>query len=90
MSNAHQAEVRFFSLLLCFDATKYVFQGVFTLIETICPKTWANRGSRMQNVYFRLMLVAEKRHCLRDGPLEKLWGGRGRVKYKENIRARQN
>ena len=69
-----------FSLLLCFDATKYVFQGVFTLIETICSKTWANRGSRMQNVYFRLMYVAEKRHCLRDGPLENLRGGRSTKK----------
>ena len=87
MSNVHQPEVRFFSLLLCFYATKYVFQGVFTLIETIFSKTWANRGSRMQNVYFRLMYVAEKRHCSRDGPLENL---RGRAKYKENIRAWQN
>lgn len=59
MSNAHQPEVRFFSLLLCFDTTKYVFQSVFTLIETICSKIWANRSSRMQNVYFRLMCVAE-------------------------------
>ena len=39
MSNAHQPEVGFLPLLLYFDATKYVFQSVFTLIETICPKT---------------------------------------------------
>ena len=64
MNNAPQPEVRFFSLLLCFDATRYVFQSVFTLVETICPKIWANRSSRMQNVYFRLICVAEKRHCL--------------------------
>ena len=29
--------------------------------------------------------------CLRDGPLENLWGGEGeRAKYKKNIRAREN
>ena len=29
---------------------------------------------------------------VRDGPLENLWGGagRGRAKYKKNIRAREN
>ena len=25
-----------------------------------------------------------------DGPLENLWGGGGRAKYKKNIRAREN
>ena len=27
---------------------------------------------------------------LRDGPLENLWGGGGRAKYKKNIRTREN
>ena len=27
---------------------------------------------------------------IRDGQLENLWGGRGRAKYKKNIRARKN
>ena len=27
---------------------------------------------------------------IRDGPLENLWGGGGRAKYKKNIRAREN
>ena len=27
---------------------------------------------------------------VRDGPLENLWGGGGRAKYKKKIRAREN
>ena len=45
----------------------------------------------MQNVCFRLMYVAEKRHCLRDGPLENLWGGgAGEVQRKYSRKAKLN
>ena len=30
-----------FFLLICFDATKFVFLSFFTIITTICPKIWA-------------------------------------------------
>ena len=38
LSDTRKPEVRFSSLLICPDATKFVWLSVFTLRETICPK----------------------------------------------------
>ena len=41
LSDAGQPEVRPFSFGICLDDTKFVLPRVFTLLETIFPKTWA-------------------------------------------------
>ena len=38
LKQQRQPEVRFSSLLIFLDATRFVRLSVFTLIETICPK----------------------------------------------------
>jgi len=53
-----------FFLLICLDATKFVWLSVFTLIEKICPKFCSNHGSSAQKIHFRLTCVAQKRRCL--------------------------
>ena len=44
LSDAHQPEVSFFSLLICLDATKFVWLSVLTLTETICPKVFCSKS----------------------------------------------
>ena len=51
-----------FSLLICLNTTKFVWLSVFTLLETSGPKICSK--SQLQKVYFQLMSVAQKRHCL--------------------------
>ena len=53
-----------FSLLLCLNASKFLLLIVLTLIQTICPKFRQNNCLRMQNFYFRLTCVAQKRLCV--------------------------
>ena len=53
-----------FSLLVCFDATKFVFLSFFTLIEMICPIYGQNHSPRMKTGHFRLTCVDQKRLCL--------------------------
>ena len=48
------------------DATKFALLGVFTPMEIICPKIWANPLPRMQKGHMRLTCVDQK------GPFVKL------------------
>ena len=38
----------FFFILKHLDATKLLFLSVFTIIETICPKIWADHRPKMK------------------------------------------
>ena len=44
------------------------------------------KSAGMDRVSWRIVLI----DSIRDGPLENLWGGGGRAKYKKKIRAREN
>ena len=48
---------------MCLDATKFVLFRVFTLTDTICPKTWARPLPENEKVNFRLTCVAHKPLC---------------------------
>ena len=56
-----------FFILKRLDASKSVFPGVFTIVETICPKIWAKKK------HFRLTCVAQKRLCLSSLESGKVW-----------------
>ena len=53
-----------FSLLVRFDATKFVLLSFSTLIEMICPIFGQKHRPRMKTGHFRLTCVAQKRLCL--------------------------
>ena len=51
-----------FFILKHFDASKFVFVSVFTIIEAICPNIWVKPPSKMKKKdHFRLTGVAQKR-----------------------------
>ena len=52
-----------FSLLICLDATTFVLLSVFTLKETICPKSRLNSAESL--LYIGSTSVAQKRSCLK-------------------------
>ena len=56
-----------FSLLICFDATKFVLLSVLTLKETICPRICSKSrlNSAKSILYIRSTSVAQKRRCLK-------------------------
>ena len=66
------------SLLICLEATKFVFFSAFSLIETICLKIW------LKSRHFRLTRVAQKRRCLNS-----LGEGRQVTRYGRGIRERE-
>ena len=64
LSDARQPEVSFFSLLICLDATKFVWLSVFTLTETICPKVCSKSQLKCAKISLRIDVRCSKRSLL--------------------------
>ena len=61
LSDARQPEVSFFSLLICLDATKFVWLHVLTLTETICPKVCSKSQLKCAKSCLRISLRSRRR-----------------------------
>ena len=53
-----------FSLLICLDATKFVWLSVFTLTETICPKVCSKSQLKCAKISLRIDVRRSKRSLL--------------------------
>ena len=65
LSDARQPEVSFFSLLICLDATKFVWLSVLSLIETICPKVCSKSQLKCAKSSLRIDVRRSKRSLLK-------------------------
>ena len=65
LSDARQPEVSFFSLLICLDATKFVWLSVLTLTETICPKVCSKSQLKCAKSSLRIDVRRSKRSLLK-------------------------
>ena len=62
LSDACQREVGVFSLFICFDATKFVLLGPFTIERRFALEKWGKTTLKNNNkkVHFRLTCVTQK------------------------------
>ena len=65
LSDARQPKVSLFSLLICFDATKFVRLSVLTLKETICPKVCSKSQLKCAKSSLRIDVRRSKRSLLK-------------------------
>ena len=64
LSDARQPELSFFSLLICLDATRFVWLSVLTLTETICPKVCSKSRLKSAKSSLRIDVRRSKRSLL--------------------------
>ena len=64
LSDTRKPEVRFSSLLICPDATKFVWLSVLTLTETICPKVCSISQLKCAKISLRIDVRRSKRSLL--------------------------
>ena len=57
MNKENTVTARLVNKVTYLDATKFALLGVFTPMEIICPKIWANPLPRMQKGHMRLTCV---------------------------------
>ena len=65
LSDARQPELSFFSLLICLDATTFVWLSVLTLTETICPKVCSKSRIKSAKSSLRIDVRRSKRSLLK-------------------------